>query len=235
MEALLINLIKIIPPLITALIALIAGIIELRLNPKNWLNIWFALFFIFIFLGFLAYAIYHSIYSGVYIKDQDIIIPIMITAQIFLNFVPVSSVMTVFVLEKHEKGAMNFKYLGVMITLFIIMSIGYFIPPWFPTLDLDDYNLKIINTYTLPGLQIFVNLLRIILLTYVVYKYAVITKKVEKETKKRMQWFFVGIITIISGAIINLIGGILKFIPFEILALILFDIGIISIVKGFFM
>ena len=32
------NLIKIIAPLITAIITLVAGLIQLRLNPKNWLN-----------------------------------------------------------------------------------------------------------------------------------------------------------------------------------------------------
>jgi hypothetical protein len=34
-------IIKIVTPLITGVIALIAGVIELRLNPKNWLNRWF--------------------------------------------------------------------------------------------------------------------------------------------------------------------------------------------------
>ncbi|GAG84160.1 unnamed protein product, partial [marine sediment metagenome] len=35
------NIIKLIAPLITGIIALIAGFIELRLNSKNWLNRWF--------------------------------------------------------------------------------------------------------------------------------------------------------------------------------------------------
>ena len=39
------NLIKTIVASISVIIALIAGFIELRLNPDSWLNRWFALFF----------------------------------------------------------------------------------------------------------------------------------------------------------------------------------------------
>ncbi|GAG24292.1 unnamed protein product, partial [marine sediment metagenome] len=36
------NLIKTVVASISVVIALIAGFVELRLNPKNWLNRWFA-------------------------------------------------------------------------------------------------------------------------------------------------------------------------------------------------
>ena len=68
-----------------------------------------------------------------------------------------------------------------------------------------------------------------------------ITRKVEEDTKKRIQWFFGGVILIIVGVIINLIGGIfgeaLLGAPgetlIEVFALVLLDIGIFVIIKGF--
>ncbi len=68
---------------------------------------------------------------------------------------------------------------------------------------------------------------------YVIFKYTRITKKVEEATKKRIQWFSVGVIIIIVGIVINLIGGFLGNILIEIFALILLDLGIFVIVKGF--
>ena len=225
------NLIKIITAIISIIIAFIVGFYELRLNPDNWLNRWFALFFASVSLGFLAYTIYHFIYTGSYSNDSKIIIPIMITAQIFFNFIPVSLMMTVLILEKYKKVAMSLKYLGTMFALFIIMSVGYFI--WVPKLDDEAYALKNVNTETERGLQIFVNVFRIVLFCYVVYKYAIITRKVEKETKRRVQWFFGGIILAIVGLLFNLIGGILEQILFEIIAMIVIDIGMVLIFKGF--
>jgi len=221
-----INLFKIIAAIITVIIAFIVGFYELRLNPHNWLNRWFFLFFISIALGFLAYTVYHLITF-----NSRVIIPIMITAQIFFNFIPISLVMTVLILEKYQKVALSLKYLGTMIALFIIMSFGYFI--WVPKLIMEDYNKGIVNTETERGLQIFVNLLRIVLFAYVVYKYAKITKKIEKETKRRVQWLFGGIILAIVGLLFNLIGGIQEEILFEIFALIAIDIGMVLIFKGF--
>ncbi|KKN48091.1 hypothetical protein LCGC14_0656230 [marine sediment metagenome] len=155
----------------------------------------------------------------------------MQTAQMFYNFAPVSLVMTVFVLEKYEKIAMSPKYLGTMLVLFIIMCVGYFI--LIPEVNLSVYP-GIVDTITNKYLFIFVNLIRIALFIYVVYRYAMVVKKVEKETKKRIQWFFMGVTIIAIGVFVNLIGGLIGNILFEILALIILDIGMGSIVKGFF-
>ena len=234
-------LIKIITASISVIIALVAGFIELRLNPKNWLNRWFALFFISTAMGFFVYTFYHSIYTGDFYADQAIIIPLLITAQILLNLPSVCLVMTVFILEKYKKIALNYKHLGVMMVLLVIMSFGYFI--WVPTLNWDKYHQVnyIIDTDTVSFLAYFVNFLRLILFVYVIFKYAMITRKVEEDTKKRIQWFFGGVILIIVGVIINLIGGIfgeaLLGAPgetlIEVFALVLLDIGIFVIIKGF--
>ena len=156
----------------------------------------------------------------------------MITAQFLYSFAIISLVMTVFILEKSEKLAMTPKYLGIMMVLSIISIFGFFI--WTPTLNMERYKQGIIDTETPIGWFLFVNILRMALFGYALFKYAMITKKTEDEAKQRMRWFFIGILISIIGLVFNLLGGILKNTLIEILALILFNIGTITIVKGFF-
>jgi len=222
----LVNILKIITTIITAAIALIIGLRVLLLNKRDLLNRWFALYFISSSLGFLIYAIYHLI-----LDNPDIIIPLMITAQIFFNFNAISLPMTLFVLEKHTKIAMSMKYLGTMLILFFVMSSGYFI--FRPILDMGDYSLNIIDTNTPLGWLIFVNVIRISLAIYAAYRYIVINRKIEGETKNRMKWFSIGVIIFILGLFINLTGGMLEIIVIEILALIVIDIGALFVLKGF--
>ena len=155
----------------------------------------------------------------------------MITAHIFFNFNSISLPMTLFVLEKHTKIAMGLKYFGTMLILFLVMSIGYFISP--PHLEMGDYALGIVNTHTPPGLLIFVNAIRILIAIYAVYRYIVINRKIEGETKKRITWFSFGVIIFLFGIVINLTGGLLSLIVMEILALIIIDIGALVVLKGF--
>ena len=220
------NLIKIIATIITAVIALIIGLRVLSLNKSDLLNRWFALYFISSFLGFIFYAIYHLI-----LNNADIIIPLMITAQIFFNFNSISLTMTLFVLEKYTKIAMSMKYLGTMLIVFFVMSIGYFI--FTPYLDMGYYALGIVNTHTPPGLFIFVNTIRLLLAIFAAFRYIVINRKIEGETKNRIKWFSLGIIIIILGLFINLTGGLLPSIEMEIVALMIIDIGALLILKGF--
>jgi hypothetical protein len=155
----------------------------------------------------------------------------MITAQIFFNLSPISLAMTLIVLEKHTKIAMSMKYLGTMLILFFVMSIGYFIFP--PILNMVDYALGNVNTHTLPGLQIFVNAIRIVLTAYAALKYIVINRTIEGKIKSRIKWFSLGVIIIILGLFANLTGGFFSFIEIEILALIIIDIGALLVLKGF--
>ena len=220
------NIIKIITAIITFIISFTVGFHVIRLNSREWLNIWFTLFFVSSSVGFLLYTIYHLI-----LNNPQIIIPIMITAHIFFNFVFISLLMTVFILEKFKKVAMSLKYLGSMIVIFFIMSVGYFI--WTPELNITRYAEGIVDTDTPTEWFVFITLVRTALSLYVVYKYAMMTKKLEEETKKRVQWFFIGIIFAIFGMFINLIGGFISSILIEIIALIVIDIGTIAILKGF--
>ena len=220
------NILKISITIIIIVIALIIGLRVLFLNRSDLLNRWFALFFISSSLGFLIYAIYHLI-----LNNSEIIIPLMITAQIFFNFDFICLTMTLFVLEKHTKIAMSMKYLGTMLILFFVMSIGYFIFP--PILNMVDYALGNVNTHTLPGLQIFVNAIRIVLTAYAALKYIVINRTIEGKIKNRIKWFSLGVIIIILGLFANLTGGFFSFIEIEILALIIIDIGALLVLKGF--
>jgi hypothetical protein len=223
------NIAKVIATIITTAIALIVAFRVLYLNRTDWLNRWFALFFISGSLGFSLYTTYHLI-----LYNAQIIIPIMIMAQLFFNFNNVALTMTVFVLKKYTKIAMSIKYFGSMMALFLIMSVGYFI--WIPVLDMGEYALGIVNTTTFLGLFLFVNAIRIALILYVVYAYTIITRKIENETRWKMQRFTKGVIFVILGLLTNLIAAIFDppiEILIEILALILIDVGALFILYGF--
>ncbi|MHA1498560.1 MAG: hypothetical protein ACTSRT_13590 [Promethearchaeota archaeon] len=220
------NITKVIAAIITIIIPFIIGIHVFILNRTNWLNRWFSLFFVSSSLGFLFYTTYHLITN-----NASIIIPLMITGQFFFNFICISLLMTVFVLEKFAKVAMSSKYLIAMLILFITMSFGYLI--WTPVLDTVSYSIGIVNTETPLGLQIFVNVLRISIYTYAVYKYILMAKKLEGDSKRRIQWFSAGIIIVVIGLFLNLSGGALASILLEILALITIDIGSVVLFKGF--
>ena len=222
----LLNWLKVITAIITVIFSFIAGYIELRKNPKYWLNRIFALFFSSVAMGFLLYTIYHLI-----LTNANIIVPIMVTAQILYNFGIISCLMTVFILEKSEKIAMTPKYLGFCFVIFIAISFGFFI--WIPTLNIEEYKQGIVDTETPLGWFLFVNVARLVIFIFVLYKYAIITMHSEAQTKKRVIWFFYGALVGIIGVILNLIGGILSSVIIEILGLVSFDIGEILIVKGF--
>ena len=220
------TLLKIITTVITAVIALIIGLHIISLNRSDLLNRWFALYFISSSLGFCFYAVYHLIFN-----NADIIIPLMITAQILFNLNSISLIMTVFALELYSQIAMSIKYFGTVIVVFLVMSIGYFLFP--PYLDMGDYALGIVNTHTPPGLFIFVNAIRLFSAIFAALRYIIINKKIKGKTKKRVKWFILGIIALIMGIFINLLGGLLLLIAVEVLALIIVDIGAILILKGF--
>lgn len=223
-----INLIKIIPAILSAIFILYVGIRVLILKSDNLLNRWFFIFFISSSMGFLFYAIYHAI-----LFNAQAVIPLMITAQILFNFTIISLVMTVFCIEKYEKVAMSIKYFGSLMVIYLIMILGYFIPGLTPELDMAAYSLGIVNTITEPTFQIFVNLIRFILIVYVLVKYAMINRKTGEDTKSRIKLFFIGILIAVIGLFINLFGGLFEVILIEILALFLFIIGSFLIFRGF--
>jgi hypothetical protein len=220
------NLLKIITTIITAIIALIIGLRILSLNRRDLLNVWFTLYFMTSSSGFIFYAVYHLIFN-----NANIIVPLMITAQILFNLNSISLIMTVFALEQYSQIAMSVKYFGTMIVVFFVMTIGYFLFP--PYLDTGDYALGIVNTHTPPGLFIFVNAIRLLLAIYAVLRYIILTKKIKEETKKKVKWFILGVTVLMMGLFTNLLGGLLSLTVVEVIALIIVDIGAILVLKGF--
>jgi hypothetical protein len=220
------NILKIITSIITVIFALFAGYIELHKNPDYWLNRWFAIFFLSAAFGFLAYTIYH-----INTLEPYLIIPIMIIAQFLYNFAIISLVMTVFILEKSEMLAMTSKYLAIITVLYIISIFGFFI--WTPSLNMERYKQGIIDTETPLGWFLFVNIWRLVLFIFVLYKYAILAKSTQGVPRQQVLWFFAGSFIVIVGILFNLIGGILGSILVEILGLISFDVGVVFIVKGF--
>jgi len=96
-----------------------------------------------------------------------------------------------------------------------------------------EYADGIVDTHTPPGLFIFVNAIRILLVLYAAYRYIVINRKIEGETKNRIKWFSLGVIVFLFGLSINLTGGLFSLIVLEILALIIIDIGALLVLRGF--
>ncbi|TFG00576.1 MAG: hypothetical protein EU541_01830 [Promethearchaeota archaeon] len=219
------NILKIATSIITVILAFIAGFIELRKNPDYWLNRWFALYFTTLSLGFLVYTIYHFITI-----DPTPIVPLMITAQILYNLGLICFLMTSFVLEYSETIAMSKKYLSIALILFIISIFGYFI--WIPELNMANFQKGIVDTETPLPWYLFVNIFRIGVSLYVLYKFGLITKKLEGTEKKRIMWFFIGSTINVVGILLNMLGNILHLI-LEIIGLATFNVGTFFIVRGF--
>jgi hypothetical protein len=155
----------------------------------------------------------------------------MVTAQILYNFGLVSLLMSVFVLEYSEKIAMTSKYLSIIVVLFIISIFGYFI--WIPTLNMQRYEQGVVDTDTPLGWFIFVNIFRISIIVFVLYRFILIAKHTVGETRTSVMWFLMGTIIGVVGIFLNMLGGILFNLWVEISGLIAFNIGLVLVVKGF--
>jgi hypothetical protein len=98
---------------------------------------------------------------------------------------------------------------------------------------MERYKQGIIDTETPLGWFLFVNIWRLVLFIFVLYKYAILAKSTQGVPRQQVLWFFAGSFIVIVGILFNLIGGILGSILVEILGLISFDVGVVFIVKGF--
>jgi hypothetical protein len=98
---------------------------------------------------------------------------------------------------------------------------------------MERYEQGIVDTETPTGWFIFVNVWRLILFSFVLYKYAFIAKSTQGVPRQQVLWFLAGSFIVILGVIFNLIGGILSSIIIEILGMIAFGVGVAFIVNGF--
>ncbi len=217
--------------IVTVLTTAICGMIVLKKNPKYWLNRFFTGFYLSGAIGFLFYTIYH-IY-GIY---KPVIIPLMVTGHIFMNFGLSCLLQTEFILENSSKEGMTFPYLALSGGLFLISSAGYLVPGMV-TLNEAEYLLENIDTTTQTWFFFAVNLYRLAILLYVIIKYAIISKTAKGVTIKRMKIFTYSLLIAVVGIVFNLAGGAIFSgyveYSFEILGMLTFVVGLIFMLRAF--
>ena len=223
------TIIKVILAIILVIVGVVSAYLEIKKNPEYWLNRFFALFFTFASLGFFGYVLYHLIFNS-----AEWVVHIMITTNILLNLCLACLLMTEFILEFSEKGAMIPKYLGFTLGIFLSSILGYFI--WRPTVDAENYALGEINTHTAMGLLIYISIYRLAIAFFVLIKFIILVKKAEDaRVRKQLRLFTIGMIFIIVGILLFLFGNIAGSIGIilEIVGQISLVIGMLAILRGF--
>lgn len=230
---------KIVLSVVTVIVGLISAIVEIRKNPEYWLNRFFALFFAFASLGFFGYTLYHIILTNI-----DLVLTLMITTNILLNFCLACLLMTEFILQYSEVIAMKKpKYLIITFALFAISIAGYFIPSLKPYVKADSYALGEVDTETPLFQMIIVTLFRIVIVLYVLIKFFQLVKQAEDgKVKKQLKLFSIGMIFILIGILMFLFGNLAAEVEIfelnlgamiEIIGQINLNIGMIEIARGF--
>jgi hypothetical protein len=226
-----INYVKIVSSFITLVICTIIGIIEIKKNPKNWLNRFFAAFFIFNALGLVTYTIYHFIFN-----DADLVINIVIITQILWNIGFCSFIMVVPLIKYSEKVAINGKTPKIVFVIIIVLSIGFVLyPPYIS--DMPEY---LINHHVHTEIQpvwwkIIVHSYRIVILLYVLLEFYVIARNSQGEFRNQLKKFSLGIILLILGliALIFTSGSSINAIAFQLIGNILVIGSAFMILNGF--
>ncbi|TFH30432.1 MAG: hypothetical protein E4G98_02075 [Promethearchaeota archaeon] len=219
------NLIKVITAIFTVVFAILAAVIEIKKNPKYWLNRFFGMFFVFAALGFLFYTIYHLIFT-----DADLVIVFATVGQVCFNIAMGCLLQSELIVEYSEKVALNKRYILMNILLFVVSTFGYVI--WPIQVNMDAYVIEEVDTITKPFLFYPVFLYRIILMLYVVIKFSVLSKKTSGTSRQQLMLFTYGMICIILGTLLTLLGGSLLDI-LETIGLLAFDVGAVIILRGF--
>ncbi|QEE14231.1 hypothetical protein DSAG12_00042 [Promethearchaeum syntrophicum] len=223
--------VKIILSIITVIVALISAVVEIRKNPDYWLNRFFALFFLFVALGFGGFTVYHLITT-----DASLTLAIMVTTNVLLNLSLACLLMTEFILQYSEVIAIKPKYLLIAFGLFLTSIVGYAIE--YPTIeDMNLYNQGEVNTSTDPILLAYITLYRLAIVFYVLFKFVSLVKQAQAEkVKKQLKLFSIGMIFIILGITLFLVGNLIAGtggIVLEIIGQVCLNIGMIEIARGF--
>ena len=223
-----INILKIVGASSTLIVAAFCGIIELRKNPKSWINRFFAVFYFALALGFFLYTIYHFIFNNVIL-----VIPIMITGHIFFNFGFACLLVSALMISTSQRTVLNKKYLVPVFVLYIVSFIGYFI--WIPELNLEDYAEGIVNTSTPPYWFIFVNLYRVLILIFVIIRFSQLASRATGVFRKQLLFFTIGTISILIALFVNAFGGQIPSLELflEVSMFVFMDAGMIISLRGF--
>jgi len=222
------NTIKIILSFASLFGTIICGVIELKKNPKYWLNRFFALTYLFLGLGLIFYTVYHIILDNAFV-----IIPLNITANVCFNLGLGNLIMAVFVLNYSEKKALAPKYLIIAFGINICLLLGYLF--WPPTLNEENYAKGIVDTETPAFFFLILSIYRILIVVYVIYKFNVISKKLEGIIKRRVKKVSIGTMIITIGLLINIFSGSIGKIGnyLEIIGFCLFIAGLFISLQGF--
>ena len=221
---------KIVLAVLTVIVALISAVVEIKKNPDYWLNRFFALFFLFVALGFGGFSAYHLI-----TWDENLTLAIMVTTNVLLNLSLACLLMTEFILQYSEVIAIKPKFLIITFVLFLTSIIGYAID--YPTLDMGEYAVGEVNTHTGIFLLAYITLYRLGIVFYVLFKFINLVKQAEGEkVKKQLRLFSIGMIFIIIGIALFLVGNLITGtigIILEIVGQVCLNIGMIEIARGF--
>ena len=222
------NTIKVISSFIMLIAAIVCGIVELKKNPEYWLNRFFALTYIFIGVGSAFYTAYHII-----LDNPTIIIPLNIAANIFYNLGLSCLIMVTFILDHSEKEAVSSRYLVIAFGVNCVILLGFIF--WTPTLNLDYYELGIVDTETPLFFFLALSILRLVVVLYVMIKFNVISKKSEGIIKKRVRLVSIGTLILVIGFMMNIFSANLGAlgIYLEILGIWLSIIGLLISARGF--
>jgi hypothetical protein len=222
------NLIKIILSFIGLFATFICGAIELKKNPKYWLNRFFALTYTFLGIGLIFYTGYHMI-----LDNSSIIIPMNIAGNVFFNIGLSCLIMVVYILDYSEKQAMVPKYLGLAFGISLFLLIGYIF--WPPSLNMENYALGIVDTETPIIYFIILSVFRIFVILFVLVKFNMISKKSEGIVKDRVKIVSRGTLIITVGLMINIFSGSIGMIGnyLEIIGFCLFIGGLFFSLRGF--
>ena len=224
------NEVKIVLAILTVIVALISAIVEIKKNPDYWLNRFFAMFFLFVALGFGGFTAYHLI-----TWNEDLTLAIMVTTNVLLNLSLACLLMTEFILQYSEVIAIKPKFLILTSVLFLASIIGYAF--LYPTLDMIEYAQGEVNTHTDIFLLAGVTLYRLAIVFYVLFKFISLVKQAEAEkVKKQLKLFSIGMIFIIAGIVLFMVGNMITGtigILLEIIGQICLNVGMIEIARGF--
>ncbi len=222
------NIAKITASIISIIVAVLCGIVEVRKNPDYWLNRFFALTYLFCAIGLTFYTSYHIIFSNILV-----IIPLNILGNVFFNIGLSCVIMVIFILEYSEKRVMNAKYLGIAFGIGCLPLIGYIF--WPPTINEASYAIGIIDTNTPGAFFMTLTLIRVAIIIFTIFKFNTIAKRAEGLAKKQTRYFMMGTFLIVFGLILNIFSGSIELIGtyLEIVGISVFVVGFLVSVRGF--
>lgn len=200
--------------------------ITLKLGKTKWLNRCFALYGIFLGVGFIFYGIYHLL-----LQNSPMIITIMILSHIMYNTGFIFLLLSVFIVEYVSISLIPKKVWIFLLFSWIVSWIMYPIIP--PTLDEEKFEMVIVDTVTPLPTFLVVNLFRIAVIIFTTLEFhKFIRFTSNRNSKRKFRYFKAGNILFISGIFLNFLGGITINL-FEIIGLGLVVLTFILYIIGF--